>query len=472
MAQNGRRRSQSGKRRAYDRAKDTPRRAQNAQRNRGTHQGYQEQTFSFETGGTPTRSRAGNSIEFPAQNTPGRPRRSPQGGQAQRGGTNGSPRTRVPAQNTRAGQANRRLRPTQANLQDPARREKSKQRRVTRAELRRRRIARKLTAFALLLCVIAAGVYLTVTMLFKINSIQLQLADGTPVSEAGGYSSDQILQALGVQLDENIFSFDPAEKASLLEQQFPLLEQIEVIRKYPTSVIVRVVEATPAWAMQTEGGWLTLSSTLKIIDEDSAKPALPTLYGGEPVSTRPGDQLAFAAQETASSSGSGSASASSEAAAAENRLEALNTLLTALNDRGLLADVTRIEFADTEQLAFLYQDRISVLLGTLNELDYKLDFAKYLLLNTDGKGCAPTDTGELDCSHVRTDGTLRPILAQGEPTLPSGYVVGSEETAVYDAAQPEETAAPDSTAQDETAAPDAAAQTETADATQAEATGG
>ena len=66
----------------------------------------------------------------------------------------------------------------------------------------------------------------------------------------------------------------------------------------------------------------------------------------------------------------------------------------------MLADVTRVECADVEQLAFLYQDRISVLLGTGNELDYKLDYAEYMLLNREGKGCAPTDTGHLDCSHL------------------------------------------------------------------------
>mgnify|MGYP006982699270 CR=1 FL=1 len=65
----------------------------------------------------------------------------------------------------------------------------------------------------MLLCVIGAGVYLTVTMLFKISSIQVQTADGV-VQEAGGYTSDQILQALDVHLEENIFSFDPGSKAA------------------------------------------------------------------------------------------------------------------------------------------------------------------------------------------------------------------------------------------------------------------
>ena len=85
--------------------------------------------------------------------------------------------------------------------------------------------------------------------------------------------------------------------------------------------------------------------------------------------------------------------------------------------------MTRMEFADTEQIAFLYQDRISVLLGTLNDLDYKLDRVRYMLNNEDGKGCAATDSGRLDFSHVSASSNRKIYFAQGEPTLPSGYVV-------------------------------------------------
>ena len=98
-------------------------------------------------------------------------------------------------------------------------------------------------------------------------------------------------------------------------------------------------------------------------------------------------------------------------------------LRSKLEEYGLSQDVTRLEVADTEQLAFLYQDRISVLLGTLNDLDYKLDRARYVLTNADGKGCGPTDTGRLDFSHTSASSTRKIYFAQGEPTLPSGYVV-------------------------------------------------
>ena len=87
------------------------------------------------------------------------------------------------------------------------------------------------------------------------------------------------------------------------------------------------------------------------------------------------------------------------------------------------ADVTRIEFADVDEMAFLYQDRISVWLGTLNELEYKLKLAKHVLLNEDGKGCAATDTGKLDFTHISMSSTRKFTFAQGEPELPSGYVV-------------------------------------------------
>ena len=87
------------------------------------------------------------------------------------------------------------------------------------------------------------------------------------------------------------------------------------------------------------------------------------------------------------------------------------------------ADVTRIEFADVDEMAFLYQDRISVWLGTLNELEYKLKLAKHVLLNEDGKGCAATDTGKLDFTHISMSSTRKFTFAQGEPELPSGYIL-------------------------------------------------
>ena len=293
----------------------------------------------------------------------------------------------------------------------------------------------------------------------------MRTADGV-VSEAGGYSSEQIVQALGVNLEENIFSFDPASKAAALEQVFPMLENIRVERDYPGTVVIQVTEAQPAYTMQTSGGWLTLSASLKILSSDAAQPAgLPTLYGGEPVSQTPGTQLSFEQPAPASSTASDSAASDSASGTAEEagdkRLDSLNTLLAALDALGMRGDVTRIEFADPEEMSFLYQDRISVLLGTLNELDYKLKLAQHVLLNADGSGCAATDTGTLDFTHISMSSTRKFTFAQGEPKLPSGYVIpepAAGDTAADDAAPAEEAAASEGDAAAEPPADGAAEQ--------------
>ena len=445
-------------RKAYDWTQD--RRPSNQDRRRT--QGYQEQTLDFSGGNVTFENHssgyADNSIQFPQQTA----RRPNNQSQSRRQGqqrsqrprqnttaypTNGSrPRNGQRPQNvqsTRRPQSGGRYRPTEANLRSPARREGRKKRRLTRAAVRRRRAIRRLTALALLLCVIGVGVYLTVTMLFKINTLEVAV-DGEVVQEVGGYSSAEILQALGVHAEENIFSFDPAEKAAALEKQFPLLENIRVERDYPNTVVVRTNAAAAVYAMQTSGGWLSLSAGLKILDKDSAQPDLIILCGGEPVSTTPGTQLEFETGPSGPSSGSAASdsAASSEAGPpTDKRLESLNTLLTALDSSELGADVTRIEFEDPEQMAFLYQGRISVLLGTLNELDYKLRLAKYVLLNEDGKGCSPTDTGMLDLSHLSASSSRKFRFAQGEPTLPSGWTAPEEPAAPAEAeagSQPEE----------------------------------
>lgn len=451
-------RRQGKSRKAYDWTQDRRPSNQNHRRT----QGYQEQTLDFSGGNVTFENHssgyADNSIQFPQQTA----RRPNNQNQSRRQGqqrsqrprqnttaypTNGSrPRNGQRPQNAQSArrpQSSGRYRPTEANLRSPARREGRKKRRLTRAAVRRRRAIRRLTALALLLCVIGVGVYLTVTMLFKINTLEVAV-DGEVVQEVGGYSSAEILQALGVHAEENIFSFDPAEKAAALEKQFPLLENIRVERDYPNTVVVRTNAAAAVYAMQTSGGWLSLSAGLKILDKDSAQPDLIILCGGEPVSTTPGTQLEFETGPSGPSSGSAASdsAASSEAGPpTDKRLESLNTLLTALDSSELGADVTRIEFEDPEQMAFLYQGRISVLLGTLNELDYKLRLAKYVLLNEDGKGCSPTDTGMLDLSHLSASSSRKFRFAQGEPTLPSGWTAPEEPAAPAEAeaeSQPEE----------------------------------
>lgn len=281
MPQNDRNSRNRKHRRAYDQARDDRRGGQSTQRRSsagaGSDLGYSGYA-GYSSGGHPITnpnydpdaprpsrytertvnygSYPDNSITFPtggrsSQSGAQRPR-SGQNGQRRTSGGNQRNRRPASGQNRNAqrrpqnaqSRSGQRMRPVQGQnaRRDPVRREGRKKRKLTRAAIRRRRLMRRLTALVMLLCVIGAGVYLTVTMLFKISSIQVQTADGV-VQEAGGYTSDQILQALDVHLEENIFSFDPGSKAAALEKVFPMLEDIRVERDYPGTVVVRVTRS-------------------------------------------------------------------------------------------------------------------------------------------------------------------------------------------------------------------------------------
>ena len=172
--------------------------------------GFNGEPLSFKpdrtASGAPRRTRTDNSIAFPTQprterqSAPQRSRGQNPGRSAQRTRAASSGQNRQQAQrpqNAKKRKApgaknaaqqryqNQRLRPAQQN-RDPVRREKRKKRKMTRAAIKRRRMFRRLMAVVTLLAVIAAGVYLTMTMLFKIGTIEVQTEDGTVVQEAAG----------------------------------------------------------------------------------------------------------------------------------------------------------------------------------------------------------------------------------------------------------------------------------------------
>lgn len=80
-------------------------------------------------------------------------------------------------------------------------------------------------------------------------------------------------------------------------------------------------------------------------------------------------------------------------------------------------DCTSIQFGEANELYFIYQNRAKVLLGTFNNLDYKLKFAAYLLHNEDGKGIGDTEQGTLDVSHQLEDGACGPTCRPGPSQL-------------------------------------------------------
>ena len=161
----------------------------------------------------------------------------------------------------------------------------------------------------------------------------------------------------------------------------------------PGTVVVKVQPATERFAIQTAAGWLVLSDGLKVLRSDSAQPEglIQLQVNLDPrLSQTPGSYLSLldsadaviaATAETATAE-----TATDEDAAASRADTALDQLVQQLEDTGLLDSVTLISLQDMEEINFLYQGRVSVVLGTANNLPYKLQIASRIVLDTDGTG--------------------------------------------------------------------------------------
>lgn len=269
----------------------------------------------------------------------------------------------------------------------------ARRRQMTRGEMRRRRRRRRWLAFFFVVFLMAVGFILSVTVLFKVKHIVVENLDKTTPANTGIYTEDAILGALAVPLEENLFGFSAAEKQAEMELQLPYLETIKVRRRLPDTVVVQVAPATESWCAKTDSGWAILSDGLKVLKVQTDQPAdLPVITGlgvSEPTAGR------FLSLTT------------------EAQSEQIADLMEQLYAQDLAGSCTRIDMGLGTDAYFVYDGRVKVLLGTFNNLDYKLSVAALLLKNESGEYLSSTDRGTLDVSSQLDDSVHRFTFAPG-----------------------------------------------------------
>lgn len=310
---------------------------------------------------------------------------------------------RSPGQQDKGNNYPGRRQPTPQNPQKAAYRPNPNRRpprRVTHAEQLRRRRRRAMLGMLLVLAALIGGIILSVNLLFKVTDFRLENTDGSTPADTGVYTEDQILDLLGIAQGDSLFGFSPQEKSQFLLSNLPYLDVADVGIQMPGTVVVKVQPAVERFMMEYGGQWLVLSEHLKVLRSSESQPeGLIWLEANIPQgqATTPGSFLAL------------QATAEEQATAETSHISAQDTLdqlMTELDANGLKDGVSVIDMTDLSELNFLYQGRVSVTLGTANNLDYKIRFAATLLLDLDGTGLTASDRGTLDVSRQLEDGNI------------------------------------------------------------------
>ena len=250
------------------------------------------------------------------------------------------------------------------------------QKRQSSSRARRRRHQRFL-AVLLVIVLLLGGVVWTGTVLLKINDFSL-------VGECI-YSLEELRAVFGHETGESMYSFGAGAEARRMEQELPYLEKLVIRRRLPGTVEFVVTPALESYCIQYGGEYAVLSAAQKVLRVTPDAPAdLVLITGLGEAQVQPGYPLLL--QDT-------------------DRGVVLTMLLEALAVAPL-GYITRIDAENTAALYFVWENRITVLMGGRQNLEKKTDFVLVLLTDPDERYITSAMRGTLDASRYPEESSV------------------------------------------------------------------
>lgn len=308
-----------------------------------------------------------------------------------------NPGTRTPA-SSRPQSAGKAPRPRRRRK--PPRRRVSYQAGSPAAMKRLQRVRRKLIVLLVTVCLIGLAILFSTDVIFKVETLRIVNPDGTEPPDTGIYSQEEIAQATGLVPGEALFGVNGDKIEQDLLVALPYLESVAVKYSLPTTIILEVTPAVESLYMPLGDQYAILSETLRVLRITDTLPdgliQLQATLGGEPQVGYSLDAAKVAAEDE---------TASAEAQEQNQTLaQALEELSQYLHQEDLYNRVTRIDLQDMENITVTISDRITIQLGTLNNLDYKFQMVGTIFHNQGEDGLTENDVGTLDVSNSPNTG--------------------------------------------------------------------
>ena len=197
----------------------------------------------------------------------------------------------------------------------------------------------------LTLVVVCAAAVLALTLFFKVESVE--------VTGNSRYSAQEIQDACGVQLGDNLYLLSKPDMVQRLHQRLPYIDEVRITRSLPNTLRVQVTEFTTVYAVEQEGTVWLLTSGGKIVETAAERGDVPLIDGCELLAPSLSGDVSFALE-------------------LQNRQESLFALLTALESAELTEGVRAIHLGDPTVLTMDYTERFSV------EMPYSADYPRLL----------------------------------------------------------------------------------------------
>lgn len=228
----------------------------------------------------------------------------------------------------------------------------------------------KRLAALLVFFVVIALTTLSLTVFFKTETIK--------VTGNTKYDETAIIEKSGIEMGENLIMLNSPKVADTLKEEFVYIEGVRVKKNIFTGTAqILITEAEPFCTLRTENDFYLISRQGTILERLPQTPEnMYTVIGLDINDAMIGNTLNSEGDE---------------------QLTVLEEIFGAIENTQM-ERITEIDVSDVLNISANYDNRINVEFGTSTELEYKMKYAKEVLVNK----IKSYERGTLDVSYCHT----------------------------------------------------------------------
>lgn len=239
---------------------------------------------------------------------------------------------------------------------------------INQQKRRRRRKKNYILYYILVLFLIAVtGVILSITVFFNTKTIE--------VSQIEGHTSEEIIAYSGVEIGDNLLRMNLSQIEENIMSHTTDLDRVSVERKFPDTLSIKLTAAEPAAAVVYEDSYYILSSGGRVMNMTTSLEGYENLFLFSDVDLS-GIQVG-------------------DFVTGNESYRTTQQVLEAVTQSGI-SSIHSLQLGDGADIRLNCNDKVTIVLGNVLEIDYKLQIAKQIL----EQEVDPEQEGILDVSRA------------------------------------------------------------------------
>lgn len=229
------------------------------------------------------------------------------------------------------------------------------------------------------------------------------------VKENAKYTAEEIEKTSGLELGKTSVRSKLNDAKENILHQLPYIQSVKIDR-VGKRVTITVKECTAKYALEQGGKYILLDENMKILEVgvNSVPKGVLNISGLDPIGVSAGYKI-----EVQNNSG----------------IELLEKIEKLIKDSGM-KDITKINLSDVNNIELWYQNRLQLIMGNVEDLEYNLSFAKEAIKREDAIN--PNQRGSFDFTQ-RGKAAFTPYIPttipKPKPTVPAAKTeVTAEQT--------------------------------------------